>query len=397
MFKYVLVMLCLFPTTVLAWDDTNALAVTCNYTHYSFAESEEVTIAWGPERKGEKAHAQKFRHGRSEENTQVIGERDTGDCVFPSGLQVRLKVDVGTGGPGMCGGDPAATMSLWINRRKVATEWFAGYCKQDKEPAVSFKISGAKHLLVEKCHTTWKKDDVPELSVCIDLPDLKRYPVDDVEYPPAGSKAPVAGEVVIHYGKDQVCREVQSALRKEFTVFNYGADGPGKLRWLEWQDNEKEVADDFYGYYVGIFDLNNDGKLDRVYSHDYSTSYMIGEHLLVQYGRSRKALDVPDNPLERAVALPCQIGNRDASLDHCAGFGKRGHDHNITMRGGGSKDPVVFRERYTNLRPFRFQGITYLAVTEGLIGKDGYAGVLKMRPDGSAEKTCLLEKIRFHM
>ncbi|NVM76308.1 hypothetical protein FHW83_002103 [Duganella sp. SG902] len=397
MLKYALVMLCLLPTTVLAWDDTNALAVTCSYTHYSSFDHEEATIAWGPERKGEKAHVQKFMRAKSEENTQVIGERDTGDCIFPSGLQVRMKVDVGTAGPGMCGGDPAATMSLWINRRKVATEWFAGYCKEEKEPAVSFKILGAKHLRVEKCHATWKKDDIPELSVCIDLPDLKRYPIDELEYPSAGSKAPVAGEVVIRYGKNEVCREVKNALHKEFTVFNYGADAPGKLQWFEWQDNEVRVAKDFHGYQVGIFDLNNDGRLDRVYAQNYSTNYMIGNHLLVQYGQSNTKLIVPDNPLERAVALPCHIANQNASLNGCAGFGERSPDYDLAIHGTGAKDQAVFRERYTNLTPFRFRGATYLAVTEGLIGKDGYAGVLKIRPDGSAEKTCLLEKIRFHM
>lgn len=118
--KYALLLCMLSPALVWAQDQDRekALALRCEYKYYSPTfQMENVNVAWGPERKDDKAGVQQFKQGVSAENTQVVGERDTGDCVFPSGLQVRAKVEVGTGGPGMCGGDAQAWMSLWINRR----------------------------------------------------------------------------------------------------------------------------------------------------------------------------------------------------------------------------------------------------------------------------------------
>lgn len=209
---------------------------------------------------------------------------------------------------------------------------------------------------------------------------------------------PAAGSIVIKHGKDAVCGAVQSALGKNFALFNESGDATDGLAWFEWQENHQGISKDFYGYEVAVFDLNNDGKPDRVYSHDYTTNYMLGDKLLVQYGRSSRDLDVPENRLDKtSVVLPCQIDAPNVTLNNCPGFSENGDEHDFIMPSDGAAESVTFRDRYTNLRPFRFRDVSYIVASDGIVGKAGYVGVLKVRPDRSIEKTCLLQKLPFHM
>ena len=112
---------------------------------------------------------------------------------------------------GECGADPEVFMSLWVNERKIASRvWFAGHCSEFRQnPVVSFNISGTdKGISVQKCHTArqgesdltpesdnTKKDATEPLSVCVDFPDVSKYPRDLLEYPPEGTKIPKVGDI----------------------------------------------------------------------------------------------------------------------------------------------------------------------------------------------------------
>ena len=101
-----------------------------------------------------------------------------------------------------------------------------------QDPAVSFEISGTgKGVFVSKCHSARqggdnltpendniKKDAAKPLSVCVDFPDLSRYPRDFVEYPPEGTKTPKVGDIEILYGSGPVCQAVLDELKRDFCL-----------------------------------------------------------------------------------------------------------------------------------------------------------------------------------
>ena len=78
----------------------------------------------------------------------------------------------------------------------------------------SASISGTdKGISVQKCHTarqggsnlTPESDDTKKhatepLSVCVDFPDVSKYPRDLLEYPPEGTKIPKVGDIELLKG-----------------------------------------------------------------------------------------------------------------------------------------------------------------------------------------------------
>ena len=216
------------------------------------------------------------------------------ECIFPSGNRVRVKVGVGIALPyGECGADPEVFMSLWVNERKIASRvWFAGHCSESRQnPAVSFKISGIHGgVSVQRCHSarqggdnlTPESDDTKKhaakpLSVCVDFPDLSKYPRDFAEYPPEGNKTPKGGDIEILYGSDPVCQAVLEELKRDFYTFSEYADQSKiKLSRPNWSETSVALPEKLAGSVESIFDFNNDGKLDRVFSQEYYSRYMYG-------------------------------------------------------------------------------------------------------------------------
>jgi hypothetical protein len=162
---------------------------------------------------------------------------EVAECIFPSGNRVRVKVGEGHGRPyGFCGGNPEIFGSIWLNERKIASQfWFAGHCREeDDNPEVSFMITGGSNPAVQKCHTArvttaqgknaTGKVAAPAssgepLSVCVDFPELSRFPRDEREYPPPGKTLPKMGSVERLVGSDKVCDAVQQELTADFETF----------------------------------------------------------------------------------------------------------------------------------------------------------------------------------
>ncbi|MCZ7655146.1 MAG: hypothetical protein M5R42_14090 [Rhodocyclaceae bacterium] len=196
-------------------DITRSLTVQCNYSDYKTFQFETVLVEGTKKGTGDVASIKTFQRGEKSQNvTYIVKPGEVAECVFPSGNRVRAKVGAGTARPyGMCGGDPEVFGSVWVNRRKVASRvWFwAGHCREENgNPDVSFKFSGYRNPSVQKCHS--ERANEPEasdngsrskskqpVSVCVDFPEISRFPRDELEYPRPNQKVPRQNKTTTPY------------------------------------------------------------------------------------------------------------------------------------------------------------------------------------------------------
>jgi uncharacterized protein len=385
-------------------DITRSLTVTCDYSDYKTVQSQSVSIEQTEENKGRPAGVKKFkrRKDRDEHEKFIVRPGEFCECIYPSGTRVRVKVGEGSSSPfGECGADPEVFMSLWVNERKIASKvWFAGHCiesppRSAQYPAVSFKISGGPEgVSVQKCHTARqgesdltpedaevKKGAVERLSVCVDYSDISKYPKDLVEYPPKGTETPKVGDIEMLYGSGAVCEAVLEGLKRHFDDFveqNDRDQSTTKLSSPNWSETSFQLHEEANGCYESVFDLNNDGKLDRVFSCRFLSHYRQGSTLLVQLGRSSTEL---------------MVDKVRHNIREFSPFSQENYEAGFSMKGRNEKDKVYFTGRYSDFSPFFFQGTTYIAVSSYSEDTKDYVAVLKPLPDGTFQKIGLFRRV----
>jgi uncharacterized protein len=391
-------------------DITRSLTMTCDYSDYETFQSESVSITQTTENLHKPAGIKIFKRGKDRHEFEIFIVRpgQFAECIYPSGTRVRVKVGEGTSRAyGECGADPEVFMSLWVNERKIASRvWFAGHCIESRRenPDVSFKITGVYDgVSVKKCHSTkrgtinptTKKDAAEPLSVCVDFPDVSKYPKDFLEYPRQGTKVPKIGDIELLKGSDAVCQAVLDELRADFNTFSHTSDqSKSKLTRPNWNDSTVKLPEELAGSSESIFDFDNDGKLDRVFDRSFYNTYMAGDVLLVQYGNSPSRLNVSDSPMEEASGFfPCQMSEVRHKIHDCPPFSQENDEAGFSMEGRNSDAPVYFRARYSTIDPFSFQGANYIeASTMDEEAKD-FVAILKPLPDRTFQKMCLFRRI----
>jgi hypothetical protein len=395
-------------------DLTRSLTMTCDYSDYKTFQMELISITQTTENQGKPAAVKKFKRGSTQPENEIFIVRpgEFAECVYPSGTRVRVKVGEGTSRPyGECGADPEVFMSLWVNERKIALRvWFAGHCSESRgNPAVSFKISGVhNHVSVQKCHSARRgrsnfipesdnimKDKSEPLSVCVDFPDVSKYPRDVLEYPRQGTKPPKVGDIELLKGSDAVCQVVLNELKGNFYTFSkYPDRSKIKLSLPNWSATSVELPKELAGCSESIFDFKNDGKLDRVFGRSFDYTYMDGSVLLVQYGHSPSRLDVSDSPMEEASGFfPCQMGKVRPKIYYCPPFSQENDEAGFSMERRTSEAPVYFRGRYSTVSPFSFQGTNYIGVSTIDEETKDFVAVLKPLPNREFQKKCLLRRV----
>jgi|GEM_PF-1964391 len=400
-------------------DITRSLTMTCNYCDYETFQDESVSLAQTTENQGKPAAVKKFKRGSSQRETEtfIVRPGQFAECIYPSGTRVRVKVGEGLSKAyGECGADPEVFMSLWVNERKIVSRlWFAGHCREHgPNPAVSFKILGMHNRVsFEKCHTAicrgndltsendiLKKDAAKPLSVCVDFPDVSKYPKDLVEYPPEGVKTPKVGDIEIMYGSGPVCQAVLDELTRDFSLYNIPVQSKTGLSQPNWSEPSAEspkveLPKELAGGGETIFDFNNDGKLDRVFSRGFYNTYMEGDVWLVQPGRSSSELVVSASPMEdkNSIYLPFHLGEVRSNIYDYPPFSQKNDEAGFSMKGRNEKDEVYFRGRYSTISFFTFRGATYIAVGSNSEDTKNYVAVLKPLPDGRFQKIGLFRRV----
>lgn len=390
-------------------DITRSLTIKCSYSDYKTFQFEQVSIKGTKGEGGEPASIKVFQKGvQSQDATYVVKPGEFAECVFPSGNRVRAKVGEGTAQPyGMCGGDPEVFSSIWVNKRKIASRiWFAGHCREDDgNQDVIFEFSSFPKVLVQKCHS--KRDAEPgtsdnssksgsrqPLSVCVDFPEILRFPRDELEYPHQNQKVPAVGEVELLTGSHEVCVATLEELRGNFNTFgSYQNQVAVKLRRPDWGVPSVELPKELADSRESVFDFDNDGNIDRVIGLDFQGNYMDGSALLVQRGNSAKMLSVPILPMDKTSwFIPCQMSTSRYGIRDCPIFSQKGDDAGFWMRQKG-KESVYFRARYSTVSPFSFNGESYIGVSSQSEDTKNFVAVVKPTPNKGFQPMCLFRKV----
>lgn len=390
-------------------EDARSVNVRCSYSDYKTFQSEKVSIeATQVGNDAEWDASTTFRRGKNEDVSLVVVPGTQTECVFPSGNRVRVKVGEGESRVyGMCGANPEVFASIWVNERKIASRvWFTGYCREDwpGNPDVSFKISGGSKPSVEKCHAVRSTDTAaaqrpptppkPPLSVCVDYPEVSRFPRDEREYPRKGHKPPQPGEIKLLTGSHAVCSAALQELKADFQSFVFSPDTSAtRLPRPKWHEASVELPKELSGSLESVFDFDNDGRLDRVFSRRFESTYIDGSVLLVQPGRSASALNVAGSPMDRSSwFIPCQTGANRPAIQACPVFSQKHDEAGFAVKGPSGKDSAYFRARYTVVSPFTFKGMTYLGASRsGSMSQ--FVAVLRPHPNRTLQPMCLFEKV----
>ncbi|WP_187803950.1 hypothetical protein [Aquipseudomonas alcaligenes] len=390
-------------------DITRSLTIQCSYSDYKTFQFETVSVEGTKIGVGEPASIKEFqRGGKTQSATYTVKPGEIAECIFPSGNRVRAKVGEGAARPyGMCGGDPEVFASVWVNKRKIASRiWFTGHCWEESEnPDVSFKFSGYQNVSVQKCHTerviepetsenNSKSRSRQPLSVCVDFPDISRFPRDELEYPRSTQKAPTVGTIELLTGSHEVCKATLEELRGDFYSFgSYPNQAAIKLRRPDWGSPSAELPTELAGSSESVFDFDNDGKLDRVLHRNFESNYMDGSVLLVERGSSATKLSVPASPMDEASWLiPCQMSATRYGIRDCPIFSQKGDDAGFWMQQGG-KESVYFRARYSTVSPFNFNGESYIGVNSQSEDTKNFVAVVKPMPNKTFQPMCLFRKV----
>lgn len=388
-------------------DLPSALSVRCGYSDYKTFQIETTSIEGTGSNVGKVAATKTFRRGeKSNEVTFIVKPGEVAECVFPSGNRVRAKVGQGSTGHGMCGADPKIFASVWVNKRKIATRvWFAGHCREENgNPDVSFKISGQTGS-IQKCHTARpsktetrdidSKSASEPLSVCVDFSEISRFPRDELEYPGSAKKLPAVGEIEILSGSHGMCKTVLKELKGDFYTFGNHPDQEAiRLLRPTWSSASVDLPKELAGSSESIFDFDNDGKLDRVFSRVYESNYMDGSVLLVQPGNSTSTLNVSDTPMDKnSRFFPCQISPARYEIGDCPAFSQKGDDAGFWMKGRSNKDSIYFLARYSTIAPFTFQGDNFIGVSNKVEDTKDFVAVLKPMPHRTFKQMCLFRRV----
>ena len=379
-------------------DTARAVQFSCTYVDDAGEETESATISNEVPAAGAprgKPRQVAFAPARPGVERMAVHAGDAAECTFPSGNRIRVKVGEGTARPyGMCGGDPDVFLSVWVNGRKIESQrWVAGHCYRDDDRNPDLRLDyrrTASGTRLERCEAVGAHGT--RRFACKAYPDLAQLAVDTVEYPPPGSARPKPGAIERLSGTDPVCDAAQAALADDAGVFLKDARPSRHLAYPAWKAASDPLPADVAGAEQSVFDLNNDGKPERVLRKTFENNYMDGNVLMARYGNTAAPLAwTPSARDDRLVYLPCQLADRPIAIASCPPFSQEGDEANLSLGAGPGKKPVEFRNRYVNVIPFFFRNRTYLGLAGA--GQPGYAAVLEPLATGGYRPACLFRRV----
>lgn len=371
-----------------------SLALACRTMAVHGGDSESAIISSNVDAvKATPGKARVVRLERQQAARLAVHDGELGECNFPSGHRVRVKVGSDIFSPyGPCGQDPVVFMSVWVDGKKVESRsQFAGNCYRETEdgPDIQVRFLATRaRVLAERCETPAGKPVQAKSTSCSAYPDLAGLPLDAIEYPPPGAHPPAPGTVQLLAGSAPVCAAEWSELTRS-------PDAPSALRDPAWAEisaaENDQLPQQLRSASAAVFDLDNDGKPERVILKEFDTHERTGEVLLTRYGSTEP---VAWNGTGDAIGLgllPCQLDHPRAAPKRCAPLddGPAALSDDVTATAGAQK--VVFDGRAVRFRPFFFQNRTYLGVSSGR--DDTHFAVFEPLPGGSFRQACLLYRV----
>lgn len=397
-------------------DISRKLLVTCAYSDYKSFQQESVVIGSAVDKQGNDAAKKTFVRGSSlrEAVSYKVESGQAAECIFPSGNRVKVKIGTGIARAyGMCGGDPEVFASIWVNKRKVLSRYqFAGRCTEyaNDRTSFGFEVVNSRARQCQKAiatvtaettqgasSETQVNDTLPE--VCVNFPEVARFPIDSTEYPPLAAKPVVVGSIQIVRATHPVCNEFAKALS---SMRESGIPEGAFIKRPVWNDSSETLQADINNKrqyplrfdQESSFDFNNDGLPDRIFRKSFENTYMHGSVLLIQSGNSRQTFN-SSKPLDSASSqlLPCQMDKVHHDIDTCPPLTQKSDDANFALPAGIRREPIQFRARYTHLDPFFYRGTTYMGASSESSDSMDYFAVVKPQPDRRFLSMCLFRKV----
>jgi hypothetical protein len=385
-------------------DENHALTMSCEYS----AAGESVLVSQDIDATAQPAAINVF-------SAKDIGSRavftinagEFAECRYPSGHRVRVKVGQGLDHPyGRCGGDPDIFMSMWVNERKLVSRlWFAGHCSEDGQSpgsGVSFRIGGRNTLSVQKCQTAspqmnateeQKQTDEETLKACVDFPNVQAFPRDQQEYPVKGHKLPVPGEVLLLSGSAKVCQVVWREIKVSFNKFaNYADVKSSQLVEPTWHSTTVNMLEDQTGGTPSesIFDIDNDGKLDKVFYFGAERNDFDGSVMFIEKGRLASSFAKLNS---RNDFTGCQHLIIQYESRACPAFDFPHGDGALVLKSASEDGALSFSNQLTWLSPFRWQGVSYIGVSSRAEDTLNYVAVMKPLPNKHLQQMCLFKQV----
>lgn len=336
----------------------------------------------------------------------ALAAGQTGDCRFAGGRTLRVRVaQEPTPLAGPCVADAAASFSLWLDGRKLASRRpVHGRC--DPAPASwAYRLAG--DALYDCSGGPCKPSGDPARP-------LAALPVDAIEYPAADAPSPRPGSLQRLLDRDPVCAAAERRLAASWNAFDpyvRDDDGDGAIRRLSAADGAASAAlpDGLQFAYGGAsaheFDFDNDGRIDRVYAGDSGgQGGWYYSPLLVVAGVSAEGFRAGD----AISAVPCQWDRARPPLSQCDDLRGATKDARAPTRPtptqavpaplpGIEGGDAFFRTRYTATLALRFAGATYVALSgRGAPSRD-YVGLYRPGPGGAHEAVCLIRRVPANM
>lgn len=390
-----------------------SMTLRCEYdSQQTPQKSETASIAeTSADDTGEPAAVFNFKQAKTYQRvTYLVKVGEFAECGFPSGNRVRVKVGEGDGSAyGWCGGNPEVFASVWVNERKLASRvWFAGHCiEEGGVPAPSFHFAAGGDLALKQCSSVRVDSKVAAdaespaaksvkepLTVCLDYPEVTRYPKDELEYPPPGKKPQVVDTVELLKGSGEVCDAAMRELRADFDTF--GRNANSQMMQLErpnWGKPSATLPNQVVEENESIFDYDNDGKLDSVSRDSSETHYMDAVNLVVRFGSSSTGLDIAEPPAEAdTMRIPCQMDSIPHEVDDCPPSSQVADEAGFQMEAQNERETVFFRARYSMVAPFSFHGSNYIGVIGEGDTKD-FVGVVRPMPQRTFKSMCLFRRV----
>lgn len=196
-------------------------------------------------------------------------------------------------------------------------------------------------------------------------------------------------------GSDPVCKDVLAALRSDFYTFRGGEILKGRLRTPEWHEPLGDVPAKLAGAGEIVFDFDNDGELDRVVGRNFESTYMHSAVLLVEQGKSAKALDVSGSTNgDGAWLLPCQVSTgQRKGVAACSPCSQQSNEAGFVVGKGTPVGPIRFRARYASVWPFFRAKTTFVGVTSQSKDTQEFVAVLKPLPGRTMQEACLFRRV----
>jgi hypothetical protein len=365
------------------------------------SQIEEAYIERAKDNVGEQAQIKKILPNKKSQNyVYRVRAGKLAECIFPSGKRVRVKV--GEDSPswyGECGADPEIFASIWIDKKKVASrEWFTGHCRERwSNPDVAYRVlftTGEKSSeFVNKCHTqqieeklTGSAKSKEPLSVCVEYPAISYFPRDYTEYPKAGQKPPKVGKLLKLSGTHPVCDETLKELKS--------TKGSRHFQHPVWTKTSVKLPENIRDSDQGIFDIDNDGRVDRVFHQSNSSHYAEGDTLLIQSGAFAPKSGFVDQVVNKSSwFIPCQMDETPHAINDCPGFSQKADESGAFLEGKTGQKDVFFHARYSVLSPFIFRGQSFIKMESNFIDTKNFYAVVKPMPHKKFEQVCLFERV----